>query len=592
MEKDQLSRKLAVILHADVVGSTSLVQQNETLAHERIHTAFNSFSETIGAYGGIAREIRGDALVAEFDRASDAVAAALAFQIINGEFNSTLNDDIQPQLRIGISLGEVIIADNTITGAGVVLAQRLEQLAEPGGVVVQGSVSETVPSRMPFEFDGLGEQMVKGFDQPVRAFIATLKSGEKPPALEEVVSASEATPSSPQIPDEPSIAVLPFTNMSGDSEQDYFSDGISEDLITELSHFSDLFVIARNSSFQYRGDAIDIKQVGRELGVRYVLEGSVRKGGDRVRITVQLIDSLNGNHIWAERYDRILDDVFALQDEIVRQVVSTVASQVNATEFARNKDRPTNSLSAYDNYLRGMHSDYYHGSVDNFSLAREYYEQAVSIDPEYADALAQLANINIVLDYLGDTSASLEKAIDYAERAVKADNRCATAHGALGSCLLDMGNHNRAEHHFEQALKINPNNTRILGWYCLFLGVTGQTDNAVSIVESAIRRDPLHPEWLHDILGEVCWIGGRYQDAISAYAKLRVFPFWVHGILAPCYAYLDRDEEAQVHAKAFKNGLPVGATIESETEYWMMRLKNEPDKSKFLEGWRKSGIID
>ena len=319
MEKDQLSRKLAVILHADVVGSTALVQKNETLAHERIQSAFENFSEIIKAYGGIAREIRGDALVAEFDRASDAVAAALAFQIINGEFNSTLIDDIQPQLRIGISLGEVIIADNTITGAGVVLAQRLEQLAEPGGAVVQGSVSETVPSRMPFEFEGLGEQMVKGFDQPVRAFIATLKSGEKPPAPDEMVSASEATPSGPQIPDEPSIAVLPFTNMSNDPEQEYFSDGITEDIITALSKISSMLVIARNSTFIYKGKAVDVKQVGRDQGVRYVLEGGVRKAGNRVRITAQLIDTTTGQHRWAERYDRNMEDIFAVQGMRLRK---------------------------------------------------------------------------------------------------------------------------------------------------------------------------------------------------------------------------------------------------------------------------------
>jgi class 3 adenylate cyclase len=216
MEQDHLTRKLAVILHADVVGSTLLVQQNETLAHERIQAAFHNFSDTIKTYGGIARELRGDALVAEFERASDAVPAALAFQVLNEEINSKLDDDIQPQLRIGISLGEVIIADNTITGAGVVLAQRLEQLADPGGVVVQGSVSETVPARMPFEFESLGEQMLKGFDQPVRAFAARLQPGKELPAPEIIATPQSAGPEGLQVHDKPSIAVLPFTNMSDD----------------------------------------------------------------------------------------------------------------------------------------------------------------------------------------------------------------------------------------------------------------------------------------------------------------------------------------------------------------------------------------
>ena len=213
---DRLSRKLAVILHADVVGSTVLVQQNETLAHERIQAVFHQFSDTIKTYGGVAREIRGDALVAEFERASDAVTAALAFQVLNGETNSTLSDDIQPKLRIGISLGEVVIADNTITGAGVVMAQRLEQLAESGGVVVQGAVSETVPIRMPFEFENLGEQILKGFDQPVRAFTVTLSPGDELPAPEKEVPLQAAETENLPIADRPTIAVLPFTNMSNE----------------------------------------------------------------------------------------------------------------------------------------------------------------------------------------------------------------------------------------------------------------------------------------------------------------------------------------------------------------------------------------
>jgi class 3 adenylate cyclase len=274
VEKKQLSRKLAVILHADVVGSTSLVQKNETLAHGRVQAVFHRFSETINSYGGITRELRGDALVAEFERASDAVPAALAFQVINGEFNSRFDDDIRPQLRIGISLGEVIIADNTITGAGVVLAQRLEQLADPGGAVVQGSVAETIPARMPFEFDSLGEQMLKGFDQPVRAFAVKLRPGEELPEPEGSTTPQKSASTTLEILDKPSIAVLPFNNMSGDPEQEFFADGIAEDIITALSRFHDLLVIARNSSFVYRGTSVDMRQVGRELNVQYVLEGS------------------------------------------------------------------------------------------------------------------------------------------------------------------------------------------------------------------------------------------------------------------------------------------------------------------------------
>ncbi len=295
---DDLRRKLAVILHADVVGSTALVQQDESLTHRRIQDAFRQLTETIESYGGSAHEIRGDALVAEFARASDAVSAALAFQSANEERNESLDDGIQQRTRIGISLGEVVVAGGTVTGAGVVLAQRLEQLAEPGRIVVQGTVSETVPVRLPFEFQNLGERVLKGFDQPVRAFVATLRPGEPLPAPE----ATGAPTTEPEhlaevLSDKPSIAVLPFANLSGDPAQEYFCDGVTEDIITNLSRFRDLFVIARNSTFAYKGKPVKIQDVCKELGVRYVLEGSIQRSKDEVRITAQLIEGYTGRHL-------------------------------------------------------------------------------------------------------------------------------------------------------------------------------------------------------------------------------------------------------------------------------------------------------
>lgn len=590
---DDPTRKLAVLLHADVVGSTALVQLNEVVAHERIRDVFRHFSEIITSYSGIAHEIRGDAIVAEFSRTSDAVSAALGFQIANAERNEELTDEIRPVLRVGIAMGEVVIADNTVTGEGIVMAQRLEQMAEPGGVYVQGAAYETMPTRLPFDYENLGEMELKGFHKPVRVYAVTQEC-----QATRSVSKAPIQPSAVELglPDKPSIAVLPFTNMSDDIEQEYFSDGIAEDLITELTHFSDMLVIARNSSFRYRGNSVDIKQVGRELGVRYVLEGSVRKGGDRVRITVQLIDSLTNNQIWAARYDRILDDVFTMQDEIVKQVVSTVAGQVNVAETSRSKGRPTNSLSAYDCYLRGLQcSQYfsYGGDLcDEWSRAKNYFEQAVSLDPEYADALAELALVHLDLSLFGPDSGTIEKAGEFAERAVIADGGNATAHSALGMYHLDSGNHDKAEHHFEQSMRLNSNQSRILGEYCTFLGNSGQTDEAVAMAQSAILRDPYHPEWLYDALGEAYWLGGRYEEAISAYGKLMAKPYWVHCDLACCYAYLGRVEEAKVHVQAFRDGMPEDWSAEDEVDWEQGRLRYEADKKHHLEGWRKAGLID
>jgi len=288
---DAPSRKLVVLVHADVVGSTALVQLDESLTHQRIQDTFRRFAETIAAHGGVAHEIRGDALVAEFSRASDAVSASTAFQIANTTHNEGLSDDVRPVVRIGIAMGEVVIADNTITGEGVVLAQRLEQLADPGGVCIQGAAYETVPKRLPFAYENLGERELKGFHEPIRVYAVKKKSQANAPTQRKAAA--------PDLADNPSIGILPFANMSGDPEQEYFSDGITEDIITELSKISGLLVISRNSTFTYKGKATKVQEICRDLGVRYVLEGSVRKAGQRVRITAQLIDGISGGHLWA-----------------------------------------------------------------------------------------------------------------------------------------------------------------------------------------------------------------------------------------------------------------------------------------------------
>ena len=524
MEKDQLSRKLAVILHADVVGSTLLVQKNETLAHERIQAAFNSFSETITAYGGKAHEIRGDALVAEFNRASDAIPAAIAFQALNEESNSVLNDDIQPQLRIGISLGEVIIADNTITGAGVVLAQRLEQLADPGGVVVQGSVSETVPDRMPFEFENLGEQMLKGFDQPVRAFTVKLRSDEAIPAPEGSTTLKTEEPEGLQIPDPPSIAVLPFTNMSGDPEQDYFADGMAEDIINALSKVSSLMVIARSSTFIYKGKAVDIKQVGRDQGVRFVLEGGVRRAGSRVRITAQLVDALTGQNRWAERYDRNLEDIFALQDEITRRIVSELDVHLRVGEQARLWSGGTENLEAWECVRIG--TDLLHGyRKGDISEALRLGQKAIDIDPEYAEALVLLESCHWHLQGQPGISEQergrdLESARNYSRQALKIDPSCAHAIARLGSYDLHLRKHDDALRYANKSIKFAPNNAGVLAISAAILIKCGHPQKALERIRKAMRLSPVYPWWFLMLLGQSSRLLGMTEVAIDAYHEI------------------------------------------------------------------------
>ena len=311
--------------------------------------AFRSFSDTIVLHGGIAHEIRGDALIAEFSRASDAISPALAFQSNNTAHNERLTDGILPVLRIGVAMGEVVIADNTVTGEGIVLAQRLEQLAEPGGICVQGAAYETTPKRLPFEYENLGERNLKGFTEPVRVYAVKHRSEVKASAPDASILSETVRP---KLPDKPSIAVLPFTNMSGDPEQAYFAEGMAEDIITTLSKLKDWLVVARNSSFAYGGRYVDIREGGSELGVRYVLEGSVRRSGNRLRITGQLIEAGSGTHLWADRFDGNFDDVFALQDHISESVVGAIEPSLRRAKIERSRRKQPDDMGAYDLYLR------------------------------------------------------------------------------------------------------------------------------------------------------------------------------------------------------------------------------------------------
>ncbi len=527
---DTPSRKLVVILHADVVGSTRLVHKDETLAHQRIQNAFHRLSKTTASYGGTAQEIRGDALVAEFSRASDAVSAALAFQSENTEHNSKLDDDIRPEVRVGISLGEVVIADGTVTGPGVVLAQRLEQLAESGGVVVQGSVSETVPTRLPYEFESLGEQRLKGFDQPVRAFAARLKAGAEVagPELttadtshrESVTDFAEDLPPL-ELPDKPSIAVLPFTNMSGDPEQEYFSDGISENIITALSKLSKVLVIARHSSFIYKGTSVDVKQVGRDQGVRYVLEGSVRKGGSRMRITAQLVDTTTGHHLWAEHYDREVEDIFAVQDEITSRV--TIALQIRLTEGeqARIWAGETENLEAWEFLARGVQIFVRHHKGDP-KEARRLFEEAINLDPGYATAISMLARTyadEVLQGWSDDRAHSIDRAFELGQEAVTLDAACPDPYSLLGILHLLKGEHSQAVAMCEKAVALAQSHSFLAAQLAMVLSYSGEPERAVEMMKRAMRLCPIYPPWYLVALGRARRLLNQYEEAISAYRE-------------------------------------------------------------------------
>lgn len=600
LQHSHYTRKLAVILHADVVGSTALVQANEVIAHERIQKSFNHFSEIIDNYGGIAHEIRGDALVAEFSRASDAVCAAMAFQARNAVRNEDFADRIIPRLRIGISLGEVVVADKTITGTGVIVAQRLEQLAEPGGVVVQGTISETVPARLPFEFESLGERKLKGFEQPVRAFTLRMKAGAAVPISESrSVEPNDGVVRSVRNKiNKPSIAVLPFDDMNESSDRQFFSDGLTEDLITELSRFREFLVIARHSSFAFKEKRIDIPEIGRQLGVEYIVEGSVRRSGNNTRITAQLIDVKTGGQIWAERYDRIIDDVFAVLDDLVRSIAVTLAGKVEVVRRDRAREKPTSSMDAYDWLVEGRESFYRATPAEN-EKACEMFTKAVSLDSNFAAAHAFLAETHLrdwVTFWNDAPTVSQKNAWEHARTAVgldETDSRCQTA---VGVAHLFNGNHGQARVHLEKALALNSNDVRALSYMSRYHVLAGNPELAIEEVNEARRRNPFGKyDWG---LVPAYYSTRRYQDAVNLMRGLHdaapIQLCW----LGLAHAQLGNIEIAKKIVEEFVSTAAaklsaVGVALpQSWSNFVMQRwpFEQAKDREHFRDGLRKAGM--
>ncbi len=585
--EERKPRKLAVILHADVVGSTALVQQDEAVAHECMRDAFRHLSDTIDAYGGTAHEIRGDAVVAEFARASDAVCAAVAFQVKNAEITASRDAGTHPVLRIGIAMGEVVIADSTITGEGVVIAQRLEQIAEAGGICVQGAAFETVPKRLPFDYHSLGEQTLKGFETPVRAYGVTLKYGEAVPTPD---PGSRGEKETGVLRDKPSIAVLPFTNISSDPEQEYFSDGISEDIITDLSKISALFVTSRNSAFTYKNRVLKAQEVSRELGVRYVVEGSVRKAANCVRITAQLIDAVDDGHLWAERYDRDLSDIFALQDEIAAEIVSALKIRLTEDERERVTRHYTDNLEAYDNFLRGR--DQVRATNETNAQARRLFEKAIDLDSDFAAAYAMLSYTHWRDWYnqWNDNPESLERAFDAARTAVALDDSLALARAYMAWAYLAKCDHEHAIAEGKRAIELDPNLSEGYARLGEILTMSGKPEQGVEMINQAIRLDPHYPPNYLIYLSHAHYAMGKYEDAVKMLQRCRIrVPNFLtpHRNLASLYWMSGREEEARVEVAEMLRISP-RATVEGQKE--RIPFKDKTLSARFLEALRQAGL--
>jgi adenylate cyclase len=455
MSEDAVSRKLTAILYADVAGYSRLTEADELGAHPRVMSALDFATESIKTSGGTVLRYAGDAILAEFPSVVATANASVAIQNELHARNKEVPETQRVNLRIGINLGEVLEDRGEIFGDGVNLAARLEAAAPPGGICVSATVRDQIVGKVAAEFEDGGLREFKNIARPVHVYHWPSASENAGPDGTPVAS---APPAELALPDKPSIAVLPFDNMSKDPDQDFFAEGISEDIITELSKFRSLFVIARNSSFAFKGQSTDVSEISTKLGVRYVVEGSVRRAGNRVRITSQLIDAVDDKHLWAERYDRELEDIFAVQDEVTHAIVSTIEPHLASTERQRARRKPTENLGAWESYQRGLWHLYQY-QPDDIGEAVQLQERAIALDPTFASAHAGLAlslYYELVLGFASDWSAGMARALDAGKTAISLDGNDPFAHISLGRVYTIHGQHEAAIAECDIAISITP----------------------------------------------------------------------------------------------------------------------------------------
>ena len=587
MAEGRTERRLAAILAADVVGYSRLIRADEEGTLDRLKALRNKIIDPkVAEHNGRIVKLMGDGMLAEFASVVDAVCAAIEAQRSITEHNAGLPEEKRIEFRVGINLGDVVIDGDDIQGDGVNVAARLEGLADPGGICVSGGVYDQVRDRVDAPFEDMGKQEVKNIDRPMQVW---RWAADTPTAAPNSEKKSEPL----SLPDKPSIAVLPFDNMSGDPEQEYFSDGITDDIITDLSKVSGLFVIARNSTFVYKGRAVDLKHVARELGVRYVLEGSIRRAGGKVRINAQLIDATSGSHLWAERFDGDLKDIFALQDQITESIVTTLAVTLTRAEQGRAMHKETRILQAYDYVLRG--TTYHHRLTreDNVK-AKEMFVQAIELDPDYAPAYAGLAWVLVHDSNQGwstDPKASLELALEHARRAVLLDDGLAKAHMVLGDVFCWMKRHEQAVAEGRRAIALDPSYAEGHMALAYYLVTSGQAEKAVEEAQKALRFNPVYAHQIYySVLGQSLYMTKQYEAAMAASEQgvsrdpnARGLRIW----LAATYAQLGQMDDARRHAKEL---LRLWPNFSLQRLAKLLPYKSKPDLDHWIDGLRKAGL--
>jgi len=578
-----MERRLAAIFTADVAGYSRLVGADEEGTIDRLSAHRRELIEPkIAEHQGRLVKTTGDGVLAEFASPVKAVRCAIDVQHGMAARNVDIPEGSRIEFRIGINLGDVVVDDDDIYGDGVNIAARLENIAEPGSVFISRAVRDFVTDTAELVLEDLGERELKNIAKPVQVFRIA--------APAQAVAASQAP--APAVPQKPSIAVLPFTNMSGDAEQEYFSDGMTEDLITDLSKISALFVIARNSSFAYKGRLVKVQEIGRDLGVRFVLEGSIRKSGNRVRITAQLIDAESGGHLWAERFDRDLTDIFATQDEVVEKIVRALAVTLTQGEEKRLGRRGTDNVAAYEAVLRAREL-LGAATRETVAQARAMYQRAIELDASYAvphAGLAATAVSDYVSDWADDPGAELDQAERWARRALELDESEPFAHMALGHVLLWRRDHDGALAEFRSMIALDPNFAQGHSATGLALMYAGRAAEALEAFALSKRLDPHYPSIVLHYLAQANFSLSNYGTAAKQLLeRIARTPGTDSSrmMLAACYGHLGRVEEARA---AWAELLKVNPDFSLEQRERVLPYKDPRDFARIADGLAKAGL--
>ncbi len=575
----KIQRHLAAIFAADVEGYSRLMGLDEVGTLRTLTAHREIMDRLIEEHGGRIANTAGDSVLTEFPSVVDAVQAAVEIQEALKTANETLPEDRQVRFRIGVHVGDVLVKGADLFGDGVNIAARLQAIAEPGGVCISGAAYEHVRKALSLTYTDLGRHQVKNIADPLRAYSVEERSG---------AASSSSVSNAPPLPEKPSIAVLPFDNMSGDQEQEYFADGITEDIITEISKIQGLVVISRNSTFTYKKKAVKAQDVCRDLGVRYILEGSVRKAGERVRITAQLIDGRSGGHLWAERYDRGLADIFAVQDDVAERIVRSLEVKLVEGDEARAPRIETDNPEAYDCVLRGR-EQYRLFSKNGNSAARQLYERAIELDPNYAAAHAALAE-TYLHDWFAGASEALDRAFELALKAKDLEPSIPLVYEALGSVHLFRRQHDEALAAARRWVEVEPGNAEAYANLAGILHFAGEPDQVAGLIEKAKRLNPFYPFYYTLYVGQAHFTMHRFREA-AAFIKRSVAHNPQHlpslFYLAASYGQLG---ETALARDALAEVLRISPDFSIAWVRTIAAYRRADDLSLLLDGLRKAGL--